>query len=192
MKIIVLRTGDVVAGVAARRGEFERLIRETVGPVWAGGWETVDVRDTAAELPRPASAAAFIVTGSASSVTERAPWMLRAEAYLREVVRAEAPLLGICFGHQLIGQALGGEVTKNPRGREIGTVRLTQVNGEGVAEPMLRDLPSAFDVQATHVDSVSRLPPGARAGHDRARAERHLLGGARVRCVQFHPGSTTT
>jgi GMP synthase (glutamine-hydrolysing) len=49
-----------------------------------------------------------IVTGSSSSVTERAPWMLRLEGWLRDAVTKETPVLGVCFGHQLLGSALGG------------------------------------------------------------------------------------
>lgn len=93
-------------------------------------------------------------------------------------------MLGICFGHQLLGQALGGEVTKNPAGREIGTVDL-----DLVADDLLFGCAAApYRVNATHVDTVSRLPPGARV-LARTRLERH----AAVRFtettwgVQFHP-----
>ena len=78
-------------------------------------------------------------------MTERAPWMLRAEALVRGIERARVPLLGICFGHQMIAQALGGEVRKNPRGREIGTVRVTR----RLDDPLFAGLPRTFDVNAT-------------------------------------------
>ena len=57
----------------------------------------------------------------------------------------------------MIAQALGGEVQKNPRGREIGTVRVTRV----ADDPLFSGLPRTFDVHETHVDAVARLPPGA-------------------------------
>ncbi|HWL88526.1 MAG TPA: glutamine amidotransferase, partial [Polyangiaceae bacterium] len=184
---IVLRTGDAVPQVAEKRGQFFQFIKETAGDTWRHGWESLDVRVPEVEFPDPKSAAAFIITGSASSVWERAPWMLRTEEYVRRIADAEVPLLGICFGHQLIGQALGGEVAKNPRGREIGTVRLQLTEGSE-DEALLEGQPGAFDVQTTHSDSVVRLPPGAHL-HASTELEPHAIFsvGPRIRAVQHHP-----
>lgn len=186
MRAIVLRTGDAVAPVAARRGEFFSWIVREVSDAWAGEWEEVDVRgDTS--LPDPKGAAAFIITGSSSSVTERAPWMLRLEAFVRQAVEAETPLFGICFGHQIVAQALGGHVARNPRGREIGTQHV-RVTPHAVGHPLFARLGSAFVANHTHVDSVVRLPDGARllAETDIEPHAAFALG-AHVTCVQFHP-----
>jgi GMP synthase (glutamine-hydrolysing) len=183
MRITILVAGSTVPAVAARRGDFDRWIRERTGDAWAGAWTSVDVRGDA-PLPGPGDADAFVITGSSSSVTERAPWMLRAEGLVREIVRARTPLFGICFGHQMIAQALGGEVTRNPLGREMGTVRVDRV----ADDPIFSGLPRAFDVQATHVDSVARLPEGARllatTSLDPIAA---FAIGSLVKAVQFHP-----
>jgi GMP synthase (glutamine-hydrolysing) len=155
----------------------------TVGAVWGGGWEIHDVR-TDAPLPTIAAAAAFVMTGSSSSVTERAPWMLRAEAFIRELAAAEVPFFGICFGHQLAAQALGGEVALNPRGREIGTVRVRQLAEDAIFDGVGRELA----VNATHKDTVARLPEGARvlAASELEPTQAFAIGRA-IRCVQFHP-----
>src|SRR5688500_6067433 len=116
MKLIVLRAGDAAPPVAARRGEFFSWIVREAGAADAT-WVEHDIRKDGS-LPSPKDADGFIITGSSSSVTERAPWMLRAEELFRDIHAAKTPLFGICFGHQIIGQALGGEVAKNPRGRE--------------------------------------------------------------------------
>lgn len=184
MRITILVAGNTVPSVAARRGDFDRWIRENTGDAWAGEWTSADVRDAGAPLPGPRDADAFVITGSSSSMTERAPWMLRAEALVRDIARARTPLFGICFGHQMIAQALGGEVTRNPRGREIGTVRVDRV----ADDPIFAGLPRSFDVQATHVDSVARLPEGARVlattSLDPVAA---FAIGPLVKAVQFHP-----
>jgi GMP synthase (glutamine-hydrolysing) len=84
----------------------------------------------------------------------------------------------------MIAQALGGRVERNPRGREIGTVRLTRV----ADDPLFAGLPRSFDVNETHVDAVTRLPSGARllATTSLDAAAAFAIGDA-VRSVQFHP-----
>jgi GMP synthase (glutamine-hydrolysing) len=181
--IVILRAGDVASPVAARRGEFAEWIVRTVGAAWDGPWVVHDVR-TDAPLPSIGGAAAFVMTGSSSSVTERTPWMLRAEAYVRDIAREEVPLFGICFGHQLVAQALGGEVAKNPRGREIGTVRVRRV----ADDVLFAGLGAELSANATHVDSVAKLPPGARVlARTELEPTQAFAVGAAIRCVQFHP-----
>jgi GMP synthase (glutamine-hydrolysing) len=185
--LVILRAGDAAPPVAERRGQFAAWIKREVGSaLWPGAWTEHDIR-LDAPLPDPRAAAGFVITGSSSSVTERAPWMLRAEDLIRRIHAATTPLFGICFGHQLIGQALGGEVTKNPKGREIGTVHVRTIPG-AAGEPILEGLPSAFHANHTHVDSVTTLPPGARV-LARTDLESHAIFvvGTRTKCVQFHP-----
>jgi GMP synthase (glutamine-hydrolysing) len=187
VKLIVLRAGDAAAPVAARRGEFYSWIRREAETVWTGEWSEHDVRDLTAPLPSTSSAHGFIITGSSSSVTERAPWMLRTEELVRQIVDRGVPLFGICFGHQLIAEALGGKVSANPRGREIGTVQV-RIRPGSPSDPLLDGLPLSFRANATHVDTVSVLPPGAHvlAETDLEPHAVYVLG-ARTKCVQFHP-----
>jgi GMP synthase (glutamine-hydrolysing) len=115
--------------------------------------------------------------------------MLRAEEYLRVLVRARVPTLGICFGHQLLAQALGGQVVRNPRGREIGTVDFEIVE----SDPLLSSATAPLEANATHVDTIEQLPEGVRV-LARTGLERH----AAVRFtemawgVQFHPEMDAT
>jgi GMP synthase (glutamine-hydrolysing) len=179
----ILVAGNTLPSIALRRGDFDRWIREKTGDAWPGAWTTQDLRKPL-PLPGPRDADAFVITGSSSSVTEAAPWMLRAQGLVREIARARVPMLGICFGHQLIAQALGGEVTRNPLGREIGTVRVGRLEDDA----LFSGLPRTFDVHATHVDAVTKLPPGASvlATTSRDRHSAFRIGGA-IRAVQFHP-----
>jgi len=186
VKLIVLRAGDAAAPVAVRRGEFFSWIKREVGDAWAGEWVEHDVR-TDGPLPKPADADGFVITGSSSSVTERAPWMLRSEELVRRIVEIGTPLFGICFGHQMVGQALGGRVAKNPRGREIGTVDV-RVLAHTRRDPIFDGIGERFRANHTHVDSVVELPPGARllAETDLEPNAAFAIGEA-VKCVQFHP-----
>src|SRR5580698_4824361 len=98
MRIVILVCGTTIPAIAERRGDFDRWIRDGVGDAWRGEWLSQDVRG-AGPLPGPRDADAFVLTGSSSSVTERAPWMLRVEELVRQVARARTPVLGVCFGH---------------------------------------------------------------------------------------------
>lgn len=182
--ITIVRTGEPVAAVRERRGEFADLVRGAIGDAWPFEYFEIDPRPDGAVFPSPTSAAAFVITGSAASVPDREPWMLRTEAWLREVVAAGTPVFGICFGHQILAQALGGEVHRNPRGREMGTLPVER-RGD---DPIFEGLPARFLANVTHVDSVVRLPPGAVSLARSALEEHHAIRFAE-RCygVQFHP-----
>jgi GMP synthase (glutamine-hydrolysing) len=159
------------------------MIVRTVGSVWDGPWEVHDVR-TDAPLPAVRAAAGFVMTGSSSSVTDADPWIQRAEAYVKEIAAEGVPLFGICFGHQLVAHALGGEVKKNPRGREIGTIQVKRL----ADDPIFAGAGETLAANATHMDSVTRLPQGAQvlASSELEPIQAFALGKA-IRCVQFHP-----
>jgi GMP synthase (glutamine-hydrolysing) len=180
--LVIIQTGDPVPSVEQRRGPFARLIFEVVAELWRGEFEVLDVRTSTP--PDPSAAAAFVITGSASNVPTREPWMLRTEAWLREVVAIGTPTFGICFGHQLLGQALGGDVQKNPKGREIGTQEIERL----ADDPILAGLPERFSANVTHVDSVVALPKSATV-LARSKLDPHhaVRFGDRCYGVQFHP-----
>lgn len=183
--VVILVAGDPIETVRAARGGYGEIIRAAAGGEWRGSWLEVDLREEGA-LPELASIAAAIVTGSAASVVDREPWVRRGEEYLRGLVRDRVPTFGICFGHQMLGQALGGSVAKNPRGREIGTVDLELLGGD----PLFGDAaPSAvLRVNTTHVDTVERLPPGATVlARTRLEPNAAVRFGDRAWGVQFHP-----
>src|SRR5690349_6516772 len=104
----------------------------------------------------------IIVTGSPLSVMEEAPWMLQLGADLLEVGARGTPILGVCFGHQLLARAASGGVVLNPRGREIGTVRV-RLTAAGRRDPLFANWAEGdlLEVQATHMDAVDPLPAGA-------------------------------
>jgi GMP synthase (glutamine-hydrolysing) len=131
----------------------------------------------------------IIVTGSPLSVMERVPWMVQLGDDLLRIGARGLPVLGVCFGHQLLGQAAGGNVVQNPRGREIGTVRL-QLTEKGRRDPLFtwaRDK-AEIEVHATHVDAVDPLPQGATilASNENSAAQAFRLSET-VAAVQFHP-----
>lgn len=173
-----------------RHGAFPHLIRTAAG-LGRGQVDVVPVLDGHAPPP-PTGYAGVLVTGSGAMVTDREPWSERTADWLREAAQRGLPMLGICYGHQLIAQALGGEVGWNPNGREMGTVpvRLADVARH---DPLFGGLPSEFHAQTTHLQTVLAAPPGAvvlaRSALDGCQAFRW---GERAWGLQFHPEFGTT
>jgi GMP synthase (glutamine-hydrolysing) len=180
--IVVLVTGDPVPEARARRGSFVDLIRQTAPAFGTCRWVAHDVR-VLDVIPDLTGAAAVIVTGSAASVTEALPWMERTAESLRALVALDVPLLGICFGHQLLGHALGGRVSLNPHGREIGSMALTRETDDPVIGAR-----GTTVVNMTHLDSVVELPPGARRiAQTRLEPNAAVRFGPSAWGVQYHP-----
>ncbi|NTW83981.1 MAG: C26 family cysteine hydrolase domain-containing family, partial [Chlorobiaceae bacterium] len=88
------------------------------------------------------------------------PWSIALERWIPGIVEAAVPFLGICYGHQLLGRATGGEVGYHPLGRELGTVEI-RLESEGIDDPLFSNIPETFMAHSAHSQSVLRLPPGA-------------------------------
>lgn len=99
----------------------------------------------------------YIFTGSPHGVYEDLPWIRQAEGFVRIAVAADKVLIGGCFGHQLIAQALGGEVRKSERGWGMGA----HVHSLTAREPWMSGGPDAVNVLVSHQDQVVRPPAGA-------------------------------
>ena len=184
-EFVILKTGTTFPELRARRGDYEDWIFDALG-VPRERVRVVAVYE--GELPPPAAApAGVVVTGSSAMVSERAPWSEVAAAWLCAAVAAGTPVLGVCYGHQLLAHALGGRVAKNPHGREIGSVRV-RLLPEARSDPLLGELSAPLTVQATHVEAVLELPAGARRLAETGLDANHAFAvGERVWGVQFHP-----
>lgn len=181
---LIIETGRPVASMR-RHGGFPHWIR-TAAALPCDHAVVVDV-ESGAGLPRRDGFAGVIVTGSGAMVTERLDWSERAAAWLHDAAHAGTPLFGICYGHQLIAHALGGEVGDNPQGREMGTVGIA-LSPEAAGDALFAGLPARFPAQATHLQSVLRAPAGATVLATSAQDACHAFRwGESVWGVQFHP-----
>jgi GMP synthase-like glutamine amidotransferase len=153
MKLGVLETGFPPEPLKARFGGYPAMFRDLLGEDFA--WRTYDVQ--AGQWPdRPEAEDGYIVTGSAAGVYEQDAWIGRLLEFLRGA-KGRVRLVGVCFGHQAMAQALGGQVIKSPKGWGVG-LHTYEVK---VHEPWMDSGP-AISSPASHQDQVVELPPDAR------------------------------
>lgn len=113
---------------------------------------------TAGELPgSPAVADAFLITGSPAGVYDGDPWIAPLEEFVRQAYAAEKKLVGICFGHQLLAQALGGQVEKSEKGWILG-LRRFEIQSQA---DWLSPAKSRCSLYFVNQDQVVALPSGA-------------------------------
>jgi GMP synthase (glutamine-hydrolysing) len=181
-RVLVLQAGSCDPAIRARHGDYPDWFARHL----AARAALRVARPYEARLPDPAPLDGVLVTGSPWSVVEPAPWMDDAAGWLVDFARTR-PVLGVCFGHQLLARALGGAVARNARGREAGTSAV-DLTAEGRADPLFAGCPDRLLVQQTHEDHVELVPHGATllAGNDFSPVQAYAFGGS-IRCVQFHP-----
>lgn len=158
-RVLLLAMGHKLAALDGVAGDFADWILAGLGPLRRPA-QVLDVPGGDV-LPAPDAAAAVLITGSAANVSESPPWLAASAAWLAECVALGRPVLGICFGHQLLAHALGGSVGFNPAGVEVGSVAL-QPRPAAAQDPLLGGGAWPAWVNVSHRQSVLRLPAGAR------------------------------
>ena len=137
----------------------------------------------------------FIWTGSNLTLYHNVPEVTRQIELSRAIYGAGVPQFGSCWGLQMAAVAAGGEVKKNPRGREWSIARDITLTEAGRNHPMYSGKSHQFDGFIMHLDEVTHLPEGATllAGNDhtavQALAVKHPAGGE-FWATQYHPEFT--
>lgn len=157
MKLTIIETGLVPEPI---RGEFEdypAMFRHMMSGVGAYEFETVSVVKGDA-LPEADMLEVVMITGSPAGVYDDEAWIGPLMDFIRAGAGAGVPQVGICFGHQILAEALGGKVVKSDRGWGVG--RHTY---DVVTCPPFVDLecPPTISAAVSHQDQVVALPPGA-------------------------------
>jgi GMP synthase (glutamine-hydrolysing) len=183
--LLIVKTGTTLASLTGECGDFEDWISAGMG------LERNRVAVIAAfegeALPDPKRFAGVVVTGSSAMVSHRETWSESTAEWLRDAVQCTIPVLGICYGHQLLAHALGGRVGPNPRGRQIGTVRV-RLAEKAKDDALLAGFGGSLRAQTTHAEAVLELPAAAaHLGSSQRDPNTAFRFGTAAWGVQFHP-----
>lgn len=184
-KILIIKTGTTIPELISRKGDFEDMIIRGMG-INYNDTLVIDVTSGGC-LPEFSKISGVVITGSHEMVTDHHDWSERTAIWLRQAIDTSIPILGICYGHQLLAYSIGGQVGNNPKGPEFGTVPII-LNELGIKNPLFEGLQNPMFAHVSHMQTVLKLPDHAKRlaisnGDD---CQAFVIG----KCawgVQFHP-----
>ena len=173
MRIGILQTGLAPEALAPEMGDYPDMFARLLDGhgFTFRTWKVVE-----GELPASVTEAdGWLITGSRHGVYEDHPWIPPLEHFIRDAFAARVPVVGICFGHQIVAQAMGGKVERFDGGWAVGATEY-DFGGE------------TLRLNAWHRDQVVTAPPGAKviATNDFC-TNAALLYDDRALTVQAHP-----
>ena len=183
--VLIIQTGDPNQTLKSSYGGYAQQIRSAAG-LCDHDTEIVTVYEGQA-LRSPCSYRAVFITGSPAMVTDKEDWSERTAEWLRDAAQEDMPMFGICYGHQLLTHAFGGEVGYNPAGRAAGTMHVETYDCCR-KDALLGELPATFPAHMLHMQSVLRPPSEAVVMARSPLDPHHMLKHAEnIYSTQFHP-----
>lgn len=154
MKLTIVQTGDVPAPLRPQYGPYHRMFERMFDGVSDQfSYEMITCYD-GHDLPDPSTLDGIVLTGSAAGVYDDLNWLEPLRNFIRSAYSAKTPMLGICFGHQIMADALGGDVRKSEKGWGLGRHVYDVVGRPG----FMTEAPDRVAVSCSHQDQVI-VPP---------------------------------
>lgn len=186
MKLGILAAGITPDELLDSYGAYTDMLIELLDNAYTGfEYQIFAVRDN--QFPSDIELCdGWIITGSKANVYENLPWMQRLQALIREIYAADKPLVGICFGHQIIATAFGGCVEKFSGGWGIG-LHSYQLTNQADFVADVSEIKS-FALAAMHQDQVVTKPDNAQVfAHSDFCQHAGLIYDKRILTLQAHP-----
>jgi GMP synthase-like glutamine amidotransferase len=181
--VTIIETGLVSASNRERHGSYPQMFEQMIGAADSSvTFNTVSI-PAGEPLPDAGGLKAILITGSSAGVYDGFDWIAPLEDFVRAVHGRKVPMVGVCFGHQVIAQALGGVVRKSEKGWGLGRHVYDVTPGNGIIDG------DRIALAASHQDQVITPPPGARSilSSDFTEHAGLLYDGGTTLSVQPHP-----